>query len=67
MPASEQRHVAILNIQDDLSRFGVFIPVKKMTAAQTPFHLLYDVILKFVKPEIIRSDKGPGFVGEMVA
>jgi hypothetical protein len=44
MPASEQGHVAILNIQDDLSRFGVFIPVKKMTAAQAAFHLLYDVI-----------------------
>ena len=38
-----------------------------MTAAQTAFHLLYDVILKFGKPEIIRFDKGPGFVGEMVA
>jgi hypothetical protein len=38
-----------------------------MTAAQTAFHLLYDVILKFGKPEITRSDKGPGFVGEMVA
>jgi len=37
MPASEQGHVAILNIQDDLSRFGVCIPVKKMTAAQTAF------------------------------
>jgi len=67
MPASEQEHLALLNIQDDLSRFGVFIPVKKMTAAQTAFHLLYDVILKFGKEEIIRSDKGPGFVGEMVA
>jgi len=54
-----------VNIQDDLSRFGVFIPVQKMTATQTAFHLLYDVILKFGKPEIIRSDKGPGFVGEM--
>jgi len=31
------------------------------------FHLLHDVILKLGKPEIIRSDKGPGFVGEMVA
>ena len=37
MPASEQEHLALLNIQDDLSRFGVFIPVKKMTAAQTAF------------------------------
>ena len=41
MPASIQVHVAILNIQDDLSRFGVLIPVKKMTAAQTAFHILY--------------------------
>jgi len=41
MPASEQGHVAILNIQGDLSRFGVSIPVKKMTAAQTAFHILY--------------------------
>jgi len=65
--ASEQGHVAILNIQDDLSRSGVFFPVKKMTAAQTAFHLLYDVILKFGKSEIIRSDKVPGIVGEMVA
>ena len=38
-----------------------------MTAAQTAFHLPYDVILKFGKPEIIRSDKGPDFVGEMVS
>ena len=67
MPASEQGHVVILNIQNDLSRFGVFIPVKKMTAAQTVFHLPYDVILKFGKPDLIRSDKGSGFVGEMVA
>jgi len=52
MPASQQGHVAI---------------VKKMAAAQTAFCLLYDVILKFGKPEIIRSDKGPGFFGEMVA
>ena len=37
------------------------------TAAQTAFHLLYDVILKFGKPEIIGSDKRPGLVGEMVA
>jgi hypothetical protein len=44
MLASEEGHVAILNIRDDLSRFGVFIPVKKMRAAQTAFHLLYDVI-----------------------
>ena len=41
MPVSEQGHVAILNIQGDLSRFGVSIPVKKMTAAQTAFHILY--------------------------
>ena len=67
MPASEQGHVAKLNIQDDSSTFGVFIPFKKMTAAQTVFHLLHDVILKFGKPEIIRSDKGPGFFGEMLA
>jgi len=67
MPASEQGHVAIPNIQDELSRFGVFIPVKKMTAAQTAFHLLHDVILKFGKPKIIRSDRGPGFVGKMNA
>jgi hypothetical protein len=33
MPASEQGHVEILDIQDDLSRFGVFLPLKKMTAA----------------------------------
>ena len=59
--AFEQGHVAIRNIQDDLSRFEVFIPVKKMTAAQTAFPLLFDVILKFGKPKIIRSDKGPGF------
>jgi len=56
MPASEQGYVAILNIQDDQSRFGVLIPVRKMTAPQTTFHLLYDVILKFGKPEIIRYD-----------
>jgi len=56
-------HVVILNIRDDPSRFGVFIPVKKMTAAQTAFHLLYNVILKFGKAESICS----GFVGEMVA
>jgi hypothetical protein len=55
--------VVILNIRDDPSRFGVFIPVKKMTAAQTAFHLLYNVILKFGKAESICS----GFVGEMVA
>jgi len=67
MPASEQEHVAILNIQDNLSRFGDFIPVKKMTAAQTAFHLLCDVLLKLGKPEIIPSDTGPGSVGEMVA
>ena len=67
MPSSEQGHLAILHIQDDLSRFRVFIPLKKMTAAQTAFHLLSDVILKFGKPEIIRSDKGPGFLGETVA
>jgi hypothetical protein len=54
--------VAILNIQDDLSRFGVFIPVKKVTAAQTAFHLLYDVILQFGKTAIIPSDKGPGLL-----
>jgi hypothetical protein len=65
MPVFEQGHVAILNIQDDLCRFVVFN--KMMTAAQAEFHLLYDVILKFGKPEFIRSDKRPGFVGEMVA
>jgi len=41
MPASEEGHVEILNIQDDSSTFGVFVPVKRMTAAQTAFHLLY--------------------------
>jgi hypothetical protein len=38
-----------------------------MTAGQTAFHLLYDVMVKSGKLAIIRSDKGPGFVGEMVA
>jgi len=40
---------------------------EKIPAAQTVFHLLYHVILKFGKPEVVRSDKGPGFVGEMFA
>jgi hypothetical protein len=38
-----------------------------MTAAQNALYLVYDVILKFGKPEINRSDKGPGSVGEIVA
>jgi hypothetical protein len=38
-----------------------------MTAAQTAFLLLHDVMLQFGKPKLIRSDKGPGLVGEMAA
>jgi hypothetical protein len=38
-----------------------------MTAAQTAFHLLYDVTLKFGAPEVIRSKRALGFVREMVA
>lgn len=66
MPVSEQGHVAIIKIQDDLSRFGVLLAVKKITAAQNAFNLLQDVILKFGKRKIIRSNKRPGIVGEMV-
>ena len=38
-----------------------------MTASGIALHLLYDDILKFGKPKIIRFHKEPGCVGEMVA
>ena len=59
--------MAILNIQDVLSIFGGLIPVKKMTAAQTAFHLSHDVLLKGRKLEIILFDEGPGLVGERIS
>ena len=64
---SEQEHEGIFNNQDDLSRFGVWTPVKKTTAAETSFHLLYDGILQFGRSEVIPSDEGPGSIREMVA
>ena len=61
IPLFEQGRVAILNIPN------YCISLQKITAPQNAFHLLYDVVLKFGKPEIISFDKRSGFVGNMVA
>jgi hypothetical protein len=55
-----------LNIQDDFSRFGIFIPVSHLTSSTTASHLLFNVMLQYGRPKIIRSDRGPAFTGEII-
>jgi len=51
----------------DRSRIGVYVLVKRMATAQTDFHLQFDVVSQFEKPEFIRADTGTGFFGYTVA
>ena len=66
LPPTSRGHVSVVYIQDDSSRSGIFIPVPDVSVGSTAYHLLLKVMLQFGKPNVIRSDQGPGFVGEVV-
>ena len=61
LPRTPLGHTGILNIEDDFSRLGILIPVSDLTFSATAYHLLFNVMLRYGKPQIIRSDRGPAF------
>ena len=51
--------ILIKNLGDDFSRFGIFGPVPDVTAGTTAYHLLFQVMLQFERPNVIRFDHRP--------
>jgi hypothetical protein len=63
--ASTHKFRYVLQIQDILSRFIVFVPCINATAQTAVDAMLERWLCIFGMPEIIRSDRGPHFVAEV--
>ena len=66
MPTTERGMRFVLNINDDMTRFGAYFATRGQTAEEVAHHLYYGWFLKYGKCARLRCDSGPGFIGEVI-